>query len=155
MLIVVRGSLPCRWLPDRVPLGRGLQDGSCEMSETQQTSQQTPPTVDRLQVTHSAAPRRTGWTGWVIFAGVMMIMLGIFQIVEGLTALFRHTYYVVPSSNLLVHVSYTSWGWTQLGIGAVAVLTGLGLMAGLMWARILGVVLALASATVNLAFVAA
>jgi len=121
------------------------------MSETQQTS----PAVDRLQVTHSATPRRSGWTAWVIFAGVMMILLGIFQIVEGLTALFRHTYYAVPSANLLVRVSYTGWGWTHLGIGAVAVVAGLAIMAGLMWARVLGVVLAVASATANLAFIAA
>jgi hypothetical protein len=70
------------------PDTRGSREGISDMSETQQTS----PAVDRLQVTHSATPRRSGWTAWVIFAGVMMILLGMFQIVEGLTALFRHTY---------------------------------------------------------------
>ena len=84
-----------------------------------------------------------------------MLMLGIFQFVEGLTALFRHTYLAVPSSQLLVTVSYTAWGWTHLFIGLVAFFAGYALMTGRMWGRILGVGVALLSATINLAFVAA
>src|SRR6185312_11501202 len=30
----------------------------------------------------------TCWAGWVVFAGIMLIMLGAFQVIEGLVALF-------------------------------------------------------------------
>jgi len=114
-----------------------------------------PPARHVATTTYEPTVERTGWTGWVVFGGVMMIALGIFQAIEGLTALFRETYFLVPQSNLLVNVDYTAWGWTHLGIGVVALLAGLGLLAGQMWARVVGVVVAMASAVVNLAFVMA
>ena len=41
------------------------------------------------------APAATGWAGWVVFAGVMLVMLGLFHIIEGLVALFREDFYLV------------------------------------------------------------
>jgi hypothetical protein len=102
-----------------------------------------------------AGAEATAWAGWVLFAAVMMIVLGAFQIVAGLVALLEHHYYLVASSHLVVHVSYTTWGWVHLILGAVIVVVGLGLRTGVMWARILGITLAVVSAIVNLAFIAA
>jgi hypothetical protein len=48
----------------------------------------------------SDRPEVTGWAGWVAFAGVMMIMLGIFQAIEGLVGIFDDGYYVVRPSGL-------------------------------------------------------
>ena len=109
----------------------------------------------RIEVRVDHTPERTAWTGWVVFAGAMMVVLGVFQFIEALTALFKDTYSLVASNGLLVTVNYTTWGWTHLVIGLVAVLAGLALLVGRMWGRILGVVAASASAIVNLAFVAA
>lgn len=97
----------------------------------------------------------TGWVGWIIFAGVAMIVLGAFQIIEGLVAVFRSGYYVVGANQALVHVDWTGWGWTHFGIGVAIVITGFGVMAGMMWARILGIAFAVISAIINLAFLAA
>lgn len=97
----------------------------------------------------------SGWAGWVLFAAVMMIVLGAFQIIAGLVALFERGYYLVTSSHLLIHVNYTAWGWVHLILGAVIVLVGLGLRVGQLWARITGIALAVISAVVNLAFIAA
>ena len=97
----------------------------------------------------------SGWTGWVVFAGLMMIVAGCFQAIEGLTALFRDRYFVVRPSGLIIHVDYTAWGWTHLVIGAVAVVVGAGLLKGNAAARVAGVVIAVLSAIVNLAFLAA
>jgi hypothetical protein len=100
-------------------------------------------------------PVKSRWTGWVVFAALMMIVLGIFQAIEGLTALFRHTYYAVGSNGLLVGVSYTTWGWAHLLLGVLALAAGFALMAGYLWGRIVGVLIAVVSATTQLAFVAA
>ena len=97
----------------------------------------------------------SGWTGWVVFAGIMLIMLGAFQVIEGLVALFDEGYYLVASSGLVLHVDYNVWGWTHLVIGILAVATGLGLLAGNTAARVAGIILAVLSAIVNLAFLAA
>jgi hypothetical protein len=91
----------------------------------------------------------------VVFGGVMLIMLGSFQIIEGLVALFDDGFYAVTSSGLVVDVNYNTWGWVHLIIGIVGVLAGLGLLAGNMAARIVGVGIAFLSALVNLAFISA
>jgi hypothetical protein len=97
----------------------------------------------------------SGWARWVVFGGVMLIMLGAFQIIEGLVALFDDGFYAVRSSGLVVHVDYSAWGWVHMLIGVVGVLAGLGLLVGNMAARIVGVVIAFLSAVVNLAFISA
>ena len=61
----------------------------------------------------------------------------------------------VRPSGLVVHVNYTSWGWTLLAIGAALVLVGYGVAMGYTWARVTAVVLACLNAVVNLAFIAA
>ena len=101
------------------------------------------------------AARPSGWVGWVIFACVVMIMLGLFHIIDGLVAIFEKGYYLVTSSHLVLHVNYAAWGWVHLVIGVVFVLTGFGVLAGMIWARVIGIVLAVISALVNLAFLAA
>ena len=102
---------------------------------------------------YSDAP--TAWAGWVVFGGVMLIMLGSFQIIEGLVALFDDGFYLVRSNGLVVDVNYNTWGWIHTIIGVVGVLAGLGLLVGNMAARIAGVVVAVLSAIVNLAFISA
>jgi hypothetical protein len=84
-----------------------------------------------------------------------MIVLGAFQVIEGLVAVFQDGYYLVTPSHLVIHVDYTVWGWVHFGIGAVMVVAGLGLFTGQLWARILSIILASASAIINLAFLAA
>jgi hypothetical protein len=91
----------------------------------------------------------------VLFGGIMMLMMGGFQLIEGLVALFRDNYYLVTRDGLVINVDYTAWGWTHLLIGVVAVATGLGVLAGQTWARVAGIVIALISALVNVAFLAA
>jgi len=94
----------------------------------------------------------TGWVGWIVFAGTMMAILGVFHMFEGFIALFRHTEIAFPTSGLTVQVSYTQWGWLQLLAGAVVFMAGLALFTGRMWARTLAVILVAVSALVNFAW---
>lgn len=97
----------------------------------------------------------SGWTGWVAFGGMMLILLGLFHIVQGIVAVADEGYYLVTSSGLVVDVDYTVWGWVHVGLGAVALLAGIGVLTGNAAARILAIVIAGLSALVNLGFVAA
>ncbi len=114
-----------------------------------------PPGPGRAAHAAEQPARATGWVGWIIFAGVTMIVLGAFSIIEGLVAVFQSGFYAVTTSHLIVHVNYTTWGWVHFGIGVAAVLIGFGVMTGALWARILGIAVAVISAIVNLAFIAA
>jgi hypothetical protein len=122
------------------------------MSDTQQRqdSAATPPSYADIR---SEEP--TGWVGMVIFAGVMLVMLGGFQAMEGIVAIFRDEYYLVTRNGLVLDLDYTVWGWTHLILGLLAVAAGIGIFAGQMWARVLGIIVAVISALANMAFLAA
>jgi hypothetical protein len=108
----------------------------------------------RRQENHRGT-KPTGWVGWIVFAGVMMLVLGAFQAMEGLVAILNDDYYAVGRGGLVVSVDITAWGWVHLLLGIVVAAAGLGVMVGQMWARVVGIVVAVLSAIVNLAFLAA
>ena len=102
--------------------------------------------------------RRTsakGWVGPIVFAGVMMIVLGCFHAFQGLVALFNDGYYAVPANGLAIHIDFTTWGWTHLIFGTIVLVAGFCVLLGQVWARVVGVILAVVSIMVNAAFLAA
>jgi hypothetical protein len=109
----------------------------------------------RTPAAPSAARKPTGWAGWVIFAGIMMLLAGTFQAIDGLVALFRDEVYVVRPDGLAVNIDYTAWGWTHLLLGVLLVAAGAAVFSGRVWARSLGVLAAGLSAIVNFAFMPA
>ena len=96
-----------------------------------------------------------GFSGWAWFAGGLLGLVGLFQILIGTVALAGVGYYTVPARSLVVDASYATWGWVHLVLGVVALVTGGGLVFGSTVARVAGVALAGLSAVVNLAFIAA
>jgi len=113
------------------------------------------PEVDTTRVAYGNSPDPTGWTGWVVFAAFMMILVGSFQAIEGLVAIFDKGYYQVRESGLVIHVDYTVWGWVHLLLGVVLIAAGVGVLSGNVLARTAGVVLAGVSALLNVLFIAA
>jgi hypothetical protein len=111
--------------------------------------------TERARSAVSQPDRRSAWVGWVFFAGVMLLLVGVFQIIDGLVALFDDGYYVVRPDGLVVNVDYTAWGWLHLLIGILALGAGFGLMSGRMWARTIAIAVAALSAIVNFAFIGA
>jgi hypothetical protein len=99
--------------------------------------------------------RRTGWAAWITFAGVLLVLLGLFAVMEGVTALVHEDFYVVRPEALLVAVDYTVWGWVHLVLGVVGILAGAGLVRGNRVACVVAVVWAVVSALVHLAFLPA
>lgn len=83
--------------------------------------------------------------GLTVFASVMMLMVGTFQVFAGMAALINDEFYVV-SSEWVFQFDVTTWGWVHLLVGAVVFLAGLALYAGQVWARTVGVIMAVVSA---------
>ncbi|MCW2825362.1 MAG: Membrane protein [Aeromicrobium sp.] len=98
---------------------------------------------------------QTAWVGWIVFAGMMLMLVGSFHVIQGFVALFRDEVFVVGQKGLVLNVDYTAWGWTHIIGGAIAILVGGCLLAGQMWARIIAVIVAALSAIVNVAFLPA
>jgi hypothetical protein len=116
----------------------------------------TQPTTGRAPAQRRPSePQSDAWFGWISFAGIMMILVGTFEAFEGLAAIFKDEFFVVTNNGLLVSANYTAWGWLHLILGAVVVAAGCGVFVGKTWARVVGITLAMLSATVNLAFLAA
>jgi hypothetical protein len=97
---------------------------------------------------------RTGISGWFTFAGIVVLVSGFFNIIDGLVALFNSDYFLVTADQILIF-NFAAWGWIWLVLGIVQVATGAGVMAGMTWARVLGIVLAILVALGHLAFLQA
>jgi hypothetical protein len=93
-------------------------------------------------------------SGWLAFAGTLFILVGSFNVLQGLVALLRDEYFVVTKDGLLF-LDFTAWGWFWLIDGIVAVCVGFAVFANRTWARIVGVGLAGINAVMQLMFIAA
>jgi hypothetical protein len=90
--------------------------------------------------------------GFILFAAIMMLMVGVFQALQGLIAIFENEFYVA-TRNYLFEFDATTWGWIHLVIGLLVAFAGWGLLSGQTWARVVGITLAALSATANFLFI--
>jgi hypothetical protein len=90
--------------------------------------------------------------GFLLFAAIMMIMAGVFQAISGLVGIFENEFYVA-TRNYLFQFDATTWGWIHLMVGLIVAFAGWGLLSGRTWARVVGITVALVSATANFLFI--
>jgi hypothetical protein len=102
---------------------------------------------------YPSEPPVSGWAAaGATFAAVMMLMIGIFQGIAGLVALFNDDFYVL-TENYTFDLDVTAWGWIHLILGLLLVFAGWALFAGRVWAGLLAIVLAVLSAISNFFFI--
>jgi hypothetical protein len=89
--------------------------------------------------------------GWSAFAGIMLIVIGVMDIIQGLVALVNDEFYVV-GREWVFEFDITAWGWIHLIVGALLILSGAGIFSGNVAARTVGVVVAAGAAIVNFAW---
>lgn len=95
---------------------------------------------------------QTGWVGWIVFASVMMILSGLFQMVVAFTAILRDEFFVVVNNTLFTY-DVTVWGWIHLVISFIIIAAGFAVLNGRPWARAIGVLMAAISALANMAYI--
>jgi len=78
------------------------------------------------------------WTGWIVFAGFVVIIVGVMDALQGFIAILADEYVVATPKGLALF-DVTAWGWTSLIWGGVLILAGLGLLGGAGWARWLAI----------------
>src|SRR4051812_39816476 len=108
-------------------------------------------TTTSTRGSYQSSTRPTGASTVASFAGVMLVTLGIFQILQGLTAVVRDDLYVT-TPNYIFSFDVSSWGWIHMALGAAAIIIGIGLFAGQQWANIAGIAFAALSAINNFLF---
>jgi hypothetical protein len=92
------------------------------------------------------------WTEWVGFAGLMMILIGVLNVIQGLIAIIRDDYYLLASEQVIVF-DLTTWGWVMLIWGALVALAGYALAMGAGWARWFTIVVVSLNVVLQLSFV--
>jgi hypothetical protein len=91
----------------------------------------------------------SGWAvGGMTFAAMMMLVIGSFQTIAGLAAIFN-----VVGKNYTFDLDVTAWGWIHLLLGILLLFAGWALFARKLWAAMLALVLALLSAIENFFFI--
>jgi hypothetical protein len=111
----------------------------------------------RFMSTTQYEPQRTedvsGWAvGAIAFAATILTLIGVFQALAGLVALFNDEFYVV-ARNYTFDLDVTVWGWIHLFIGLGVLATGLCLFARQTWAGIAAIMLCMLSALSNFFFI--
>jgi hypothetical protein len=94
----------------------------------------------------------SGWAvGFALFAGIMMVMIGTFQALEGLVAILNDKFYVV-TPNYTYDIDVTTWGWIHLVVGLLVAAAGFFVFSGQMWARVVGIAFAALNAVAQFVF---
>ncbi len=96
------------------------------------------PTTPSTSSNASDTPTRRGWGhGLVMFAGILMVVVGILEFLRGLTALFENTLFV-NTPKYVFAFDVTTWGWLHLIWGVVLAAVGGAILAGRLIGRIVG-----------------
>ena len=92
--------------------------------------------------------QQTGWTGWVVFAGILMVLAGVLWTIQGLVAVFNNDLIIFGEEGALF-LNVTGWGWVHIILGLLLLLSGIIVMRGNMFGRIMAVLLVMLSIIVN------
>ncbi|MFT2816733.1 hypothetical protein [Leifsonia sp. A12D58] len=99
-----------------------------------------------MSTAKQGSTKTTGWVAWGWFAAIILLVAGAFSVIQGLVAIIGpSTYYLATEGDLLVF-DVTGWGWWNVIVGALLILTGIALFAGQTWARVVAIILAVLSA---------
>ena len=93
------------------------------------------------------------WSGWISFAGIVIIIVGGMDLLQGFVAILKDEYVVATSKGLAI-LDVTAWGWATLIWGGILILAGLGLLGGAGWARWLAIIGVAVNAIQQVAFLA-
>ena len=93
------------------------------------------------------------WSGWISFAGIVIIIVGVMDVLQGFVAILKDEYVVATSKGIAI-LDVTAWGWATLIWGALLIVAGLGLLGGAGWARWLAIIGVAVNAIQQMAFLA-
>jgi hypothetical protein len=105
-------------------------------------------------VPEAGARGTSGWVVWVALAGVLLLVVGVFHVVQALGVLLTDKRFLLRDSGFVLDISSTAWGWIHLVGGVAMVAAGFFVFGGRVWARAVGVLAALVSGLVAISLFA-
>jgi hypothetical protein len=100
-------------------------------------------------------PAGAGTNGWIAFAGILLFLNGCFGALYGLAAILNDKVVTVGGGTGVTIWDFTAWGWIQLVIGVLMMITAVGLFTGNGAARWLAIGFAMLSALAQFAIISA
>jgi uncharacterized membrane protein (DUF2068 family) len=86
--------------------------------------------------------------GWVLFAGTMLAIVGTLNFVYGIAAISNSKFYVQDAKFIISNLN--TWGWFLVIVGAVQVVSAVGIWAQASGARWVGIISAGVNAIVQM-----
>jgi hypothetical protein len=93
----------------------------------------------------------TAAVGWALFAAIMLMIGGMFQIIAGIAAIIEDDFFVA-GQKWVFEFDVTTWGWIHVILGVLLLLVGAGILTGNVAARTVGVIIAGLSAIATFAY---
>ncbi|MER6710725.1 MULTISPECIES: hypothetical protein [unclassified Streptomyces] len=84
-------------------------------------------------------PGDTWAAGGLALGGTLMVVYGLFAVLQGITAIADDEVYT-SFGDYVFEFDLTAWGWIHLVVGVLVVVAGFGLFSGATWARMVGAV---------------
>jgi len=94
------------------------------------------------------------WAGWILFATLIMLVIGVVNVLEGVLTLIYRERVVLVQDRLYV-VDLTGWGIAVLVFGAILIAVGIGLLSVKTWARIAAIVVVVLHAIAQIGWLGA
>jgi hypothetical protein len=88
-----------------------------------------------------AGPKHAWMNGYTVFAVSIMLVLGLWQVLAGLTAVVRDRLYVTTATSTYAF-DISAWGWTAVLLGVLIAGTGIAVLQGRSWGDATAIVLA-------------
>ena len=76
-------------------------------------------------------------SGWVTFAGVMLLIAGVLNVIYGIAAIGDSKFFINDSKYILSNLN--TWGWITLIIGVIQLFAAFSLWSGGLYGRIIGI----------------
>jgi len=91
--------------------------------------------------------------GWVVFAGVMLMIAGTLNFIYGIAAISNSHFYTANTRYVISDLN--TWGWVLVALGVLEFCVALGVWVRAQWARWTGVFIAGVNAVIQLIFLPA
>ena len=76
-------------------------------------------------------------SGWVTFAGVMLFIVGVLNVIYGIAAIGNSNFFANDTRYILSNLN--TWGWITLIIGVIQLFAAFSLWSGGLYGRIIGI----------------
>lgn len=91
---------------------------------------------------------------WVVFAGIMILIVGVMNVIYGIAAIDQSTFFV-QDAKYVVFNDLNTWGWILLVVGVIQLIAAFGIWSRRGWGRWIGIVSASGNAILQLLFISA